>query len=331
MIEIIPGIHQLKIPIPNNPLEYTNTYLLQGDDGYFLIDAGWGDEMAFQALKKQLSEIGVDLKDISQIIITHAHRDHYGLADRLRQLSQAKVSLHHLEKNIIAPRYQNIDEVIHQLDQWFHANGVPADELPTSQAAFAGMSRPPVMALPDISLTGTETISTGIFNLQVLWTPGHSPGHICLYESKQKILLAGDHVLPVVTPNVSLQPNSKTNPLGDFINSLAKVKELDVNLVLPAHEKVFNNLQRRVDEIIQHHEQRSSEMLETMKDGPKTAYQVSTAIIWMPEFGGVRFQNLAPWDKRMAVAETLAHLEAMRVGGRVTKFSRDSIIYYQRE
>ncbi len=327
---MMPGIYQLRIPIPNNPLEYTNTYLLQGDDGYLLIDAGWGDEEAFQALRKQLAEIGVDLKDISQIIVTHAHRDHYGLADRLRQLSRAKISLHHLEKNVIASRYQNIDEVIHQMEQWLNVNGVPANDLPTSQAAFVGMSRPPAMALPDISLSGAETISVGSFSLRVLWTPGHSPGHICLYESSQKILFAGDHVLPTITPNVSLTPQSTTNPLGDFLNSLNVVKQLDVNLVLPAHEHIFPGLQTRVEEIIQHHKHRNSEILETIKAEPKTAYQISAAITWMPQLGGVRFQDLAPWNKRAAVSETLAHLEAMRVDGRVDKSTGDSIIYYQR-
>ncbi len=329
MTEIMPGINQLQIPIPNNSLGCTNSYLVRGDDGYLLIDPGMNTEEAFNSLKRGLSEIGIDFKEISQIIATHAHRDHYGLADRLRQLSQAKISLHHLEKTVIAPRYQNIDEVIHEMDQWFQANGVPANELPTSQTAFVGMSQPPALALPDITLQGEETISTGVFNLQVLWTPGHSPGHICLYEPKQKILFSGDHVLPVITPNVSLMPQSTTNPLGDFLNSLNMVKQLDVNLVLPAHEHLFNNLQTRVEEIIQHHKQRNSEILEAIKTEPKTAYQISTEITWMPELGGVRFKNLAPWEKRMAVSETLAHLKAMRVDGRVDNFPSDSIIYYR--
>ena len=107
------------------------------------------------------------------------------------------------------------------------------------------------------------------------------------------------------------------------------VKQLDVNLVLPAHEHIFTGLQTRVDEIIQHHGQRNSEILETINAEPKTAYQISAEITWMPELGGVRFQNLAPWDKRMAVLEALAHLESMRVDGKVDKFFRDGIIYYQ--
>ena len=329
MTEIIPGVYQLKIPIPNNPLENTNIYLVQGDNEYLLIDAGWNSEQALRSLGKQLAEIGVDFKDISQIVVTHAHFDHYGLAGRLRQLSQAKISLHYLDKNLLIPRYTNIDEFLRQAEQWFRINGVPANELPFAGTSFAGMRRPSTPTLPDMTLQGGETISTGSFNFQVVWTPGHSPGHICLYEPAQKILFAGDHILPVITPNISLQPQSDANPLGDFINSLNTVKQLDANLVLPAHEHTFNNLSARVDEIILHHELRNLEILEAMKTEPKTAYQISTHITWMPTLGGVSFQDLAMMDKRMAVSETLAHLEAMRIDGKVVQASQDSIIYYQ--
>ena len=329
MTDIRPGIYQMRIPIPNNPLGYTNTYLLRGDDGYLLIDTGVNTEEALQSLKKQLAEIGIEPKGIAQIIVTHAHGDHYGLAGQLRQLSQAKISLHYIEKNLIAPRDINTDETLRQTEQWYHSNGVPANELPTPWLAFVGGQRLAAPTLPDITLRGGETISTGVFNLQVLWTPGHSPGHICLYEPDQKIFFSGDHVLPVITPNISLQPQSDLNPLADFLNSLNEVKQLDVNLVLPAHEHLFTDLRTRVEEIIEHHEHRNSEILEAMKTEPKTAYQISTKITWMPELGGVSFQDLASWDKRMAVAETLAHLEAMRVDGRIVKSPRDSIIYYQ--
>lgn len=329
MTEIIPGIYQLRVPIPNNPLGYTNTYLVQGDNECLLIDAGWNSEEAFQSLEKQLAEIGIKFKDISQIIVTHAHPDHYGLVGRLKQLSPAKITLHYLEKDLIHSRYINTDETLRQTEEWFHSNGVPVDQLPTSRISPIGMRRSAAPPSPDITLRGGETISIGVFNLQVVWTPGHSPGHICLYEPGQKILFAGDHILPVITPNISLQPQSTTNPLGDFLNSLNTVKELEVNHVLPAHEHLFTDLPTRVEEIIHHHEQRNSEILEAIKAEPQTAYQISHKITWMPETGGVRFQDLAPWDKRMAMSEILAHLEALRVNGRVEKSTRDSVIYYQ--
>jgi glyoxylase-like metal-dependent hydrolase (beta-lactamase superfamily II) len=328
MTEIEPGIYQLQIPIPNNPLGCTNVYLLKGDKGCTLIDAGWSSREALYSLGNQLTEAGVSFKDISLIIVTHAHFDHYGLADSLKQLSGAKVALHHLDRDLLAPRFTDMDEYLRQTENWFRINGVPTHELP--QSAFIGMRRSAPPAAPDIALHDGEIVPASPFNLQVTWTPGHSPGHICLYETNRKIFFSGDHILPVITPNISLQPNSSSNPLGDFLNSLNKIKPLDVTLVLPAHEHIFTNFRGRIDEIIQHHEQRNSEILGAMSTGAQTAYQISQQITWMPEFGGMRFHDLAPMDKRMAVSETLAHLEAMRIQGSVAQANRDGIIHYQR-
>jgi len=329
MTEILAGIHQLQIPIPNNPLDSTNIYLLQGDNEHLLIDAGWSSEEALQSLREQLDEIDVKFMDISQIIVTHAHFDHYGLASRLRHLCQAKVALHHIDKELLAPMFSDTSEFIRQAQRWFHVHGIPEEELRAPRSAFTGIRSAPALIPPDINLLGGHTISNGAFNLQVVWTPGHSPGHICLYEPSQKILFSGDHVLPIITPNVSLQPNSNDNPLADFINSLDLVKQLDVDLVLPAHEHLFTDLRARVDEIIQHHELRNAEILDAINTEPKTAYQISARITWMPELGGISFQDLAPGDRRMAVSETLAHLAAMRIDGKVVEFRQDDIIYYR--
>ncbi len=330
MTEIRPGIYQFKVPIPDNPLGNTNTYLVRGDGENLLIDTGWNGEEAFQALKRQLNEIGINFTDITRIVVTHAHGDHYGLTGRLKQVSPATISLHYLDKEFLAPRFKNREEFIRQTEQWLKINGVPASELSASWTAFGSGGRLGLPAPPDNTLNDEDTVTIGSFNLKVIWTPGHSPGHICLYEPDQKILFSGDHVLPVITPNVSLQPHSDNNPLGSFLNSLNKVKQLDTRLVLPAHEHIFTDLPARVDEIVQHHRHRNSEILETIKSAPKTAYQISTVITWMPELGGVRFRDLAPWDKRMAVSETLAHLEALRGDGIVAKSHRDGIVYYQR-
>ena len=324
MKEVIPGIYHLQLPIPDSHMGHVNTYLVRGDDGYLLIDTGWNSEEAFNSLKKQLAEIGIDLEDISQIVVTHTHPDHFGLAGRLKQLSQAKIALHYLEK----ARYTDMDEVFLQIEQWLHINGVPVNELPKLQVSLE-MSNFGIPTLPDITLRGGETISTGVFNFQVLWTPGHSPGHISLYEPTQKILISGDHVLPTITPNISLNPLSSNNSLDDYLNSLNTVKQLEVSLVLPGHEQPFTGLQLRIEGLIQHHKQRNAEILKTLKADSKTAYQVSTGITWLSDVNGVSWQELTPWDKRIAVFETLAHLESMRNNGRVDKFFRNSTIYYR--
>lgn len=331
MTEVIPGIYQLQLPLPAKDilLGYVNVYLVQGNSGYLLIDTGWNTEEAFISLNKQLAGIGISLEDIAQIVVTHIHPDHYGLAGRLNHLSHIKLYLHELEKGLIKSRYQDMDNLLQQMGRRLHTNGVPPDELPILQTASVGMAKFVAPTLPDIALRGGETISTGSFSFKVLWMPGHSPGHICLYEPAKKVLISGDHILPTITPNIGLHPQSGDNPLGNYINSLDAARQLDVNLILPGHENPFTGLQPRIDELIKHHRQREMEILETLEAKQKTAYQISNEISWISDINGVSWQSLTPLHKRLAILETLAHLELMRFNGEVDKFAKDSIVYYQ--
>lgn len=329
MEEITSGIYHLPIPLGNSPLGYVNSYLIQTENGGLLIDPGWNTEEAFKSLEKQLAEIGIRLEDISQIVVTHVHPDHYGMAGRLKQISGAKIALHYLEEEYIESRYVNMDGLLEQLARWLAINGVPDGELSSLQTASTGVARFVVPVLPDITLRGGETIAAGSFSFKVLWTPGHSPGHIVLYEPARKIMIAGDHILPGITPNIALHPQSGSNPLGAYLNSLSAVRDLEVDLVLPGHKQPFNNLPARIDEIIRHHQQRGSEIAEMVRGKAKTAYQIATETIWLPNTGGTRWQDLSPLDRRLAVLETLSHLEFIRSGGRVEKFSRDGLVYYR--
>jgi glyoxylase-like metal-dependent hydrolase (beta-lactamase superfamily II) len=328
MTEIIPGIHRLQIPIPDNPLGYTNTYLVRGNNENLLIDPGVNTDEALSSLKKGLSEIGIGFEDVTKILATHFHGDHYGLASRVKKFSQAKTLLHQLDRDFIQLASLDFEKRFQQAEHWLRINGAPNSELPQMQM-LQRISRPTTLPLPDVALQGDETLSIDSFNFKVLWTPGHSPGHISLYEPTREIFFSGDFILPVITPNISRQPQPGLNPLGDYLNSLNKVKDLEVTIVLPGHESPFSDLQKRIKELFEHHERRKSEILETIKSRPKTAYEIAEGVTWMIDFGGVSFQELAYFDKRMAVMETLAHLESMRQDEKITKLTKNDIIHYQ--
>ena len=216
--QIVKGVYQLKVPIPNNPLENTNIYLVQGDKSYTLIDTGWDSETAFNSINRQLAEVGVGFQDISQIIITHAHFDHFALVGRIKELNNAKIFIHRQEQQVLRSRYAVSKEYLDEVLIGFRTNGVPEEMLAAVHGPISGFGKS-VPAQPDVLLSGDETLTSGAFNLKVIWTPGHSPGHICLYEPEHKILFSGDHILRVITPNVSLPPNSTGNPLGEYIKS----------------------------------------------------------------------------------------------------------------
>src|SRR6266700_354318 len=145
---------------------------------------------------------------------------------------------------------------------------------------------------------------------RVIWTPGHSDGHICLFRERDGIFLAADHVLPRITPNVGLYSQyNRPNPRRDSLASLRKVAPLPATLVLPGHGEPFENLAGRVEEIIAHHREREAQILAMLEQRPQHAYQLSEQL-----FGARLKSNEA---KRMAVAEVLSHLEYMRYNGKV--------------
>jgi glyoxylase-like metal-dependent hydrolase (beta-lactamase superfamily II) len=250
------------------------------------------------------------------------------LAGRIKQISGAQISMHRDEKETFRTRYNVPDKFLQEVEKWFTMQGVPDEMLSGVRIPVRGF-REQLPAEPDVLLNGGEVIPCGAFSLQVIHTPGHSPGHICLFEPTLRFLFTGDHILPAITPNVSLIPNSDGNPLGDFINSLLTVKKLDAKVGLPAHGNTFSNVGKRIDEIIKHHEKRNAEILKALKGGEKTPYQLADAITWMPEQGGVKHSSLSPIAKLAAVSETLAHLKAMSVEGKVTSENRDGIVYYK--
>jgi glyoxylase-like metal-dependent hydrolase (beta-lactamase superfamily II) len=329
MNEISPGIYWFKLPIIMEAagLEHVNVYLARGRDGFLLIDSGWNTPDSFAELSRGLRQIGADVKDIAQIVCTHVHPDHYGMAGRIKRLSGATLLMHHIEKGFIAPRYVTMHELLHETDQMLVANGVPHDEMVRLRDATVGLEQFVVPAMPDATLHDGETISTGVFTFRVVWTPGHSSGHICLYEPEKKLLFSGDHILPKITPNISVHPQSIENPLGRYLKSLKETRRLNVALALPGHDEPFTSLVPRIDEIMKHHEERNRLILGMINGGPRTAFQIALDMIWGTR---ARWHELPCFHQRMAIFETLAHLEMMAANGLLDRLPRNGVNYYRR-
>jgi len=327
-MEIIPGIHQLQIPIPDNPLGHLNAYLIEGKNGWLMVDTGWDTPDAFSSLEAGLKSLGLVLSDISRIVITHVHPDHFGLAGKIKHLSpRTELLTHRWEAELIESRYIKVSELQDKMAVMLRRYGVPKTELSKLSSASMPALQFVTVALPDGVLYGGEIIRVGEFDLEIIWTPGHSPGHVCLFEPKNRILFSGDHILPSITPNISYHVQSGDNPLGDYIGALRKLRNLPVDKVLPAHEHVFTDLKGRIDEIIDHHAKRELEIQKVIDGGPLNAYEVSSRIAW--NVSGLAWEQFLPLQKRFAVMETIAHLEFMRWEGKVEKVSKDDLVLFQ--
>jgi len=161
-----------------------------------------------------------------------------------------------------------------------------------------------------VQLDGAELVGMGNHTLRVEWTPGHSPGHVCLHEAPTGLLFAGDHVLPELSPNIGLHPQSTPDPLHDYLQGLKRMAALAPKLVLPAHGRPFSDIAGRVDALVSHHARRLDQILEIVGRQEKSGWQVAVEL-WGPR------ENL--YEKRLALQEGLAHLQALAVEGRVEK------------
>jgi len=322
--KVLDGVYQLKLPLPSSELVYLLSYLVEGRDGYLLVDSGWNTTESFCSLEEQLSRINVNLSDISLVLVTHLHPDHYGLADRIRKESGSKVLMHQKTEEILK-HFKNIKNYFDKMIEWLKINGSPAGELEDWIKASIHLARLFKPARADIFLQDGEIINLGDFQFDVIWVPGHSPDHICLYESSRKILLSGDHILPTITPNVSLQIEDFGNPLKDYLESLKKLCNLKVKKVLPAHEYIFENLEKRISEIEEHHKKRLEEVLNTINT-PKTAYQIAQEIIWTTG----PWNKLQKWEQRAAIFEALAHLVFLKYEGRILEIKQNQTIFFQK-
>jgi len=327
-MEIVSGVHQIKLPFPEGMPGYTNVYVVEGSRGNILVDSGWGNSEVLWAFREGLRENRLKFQDINWVVITHIHGDHYGLASKLKEFCGAEVVMHRVEAGLINSRYKDFAGLLKQIEEELSRNGVPQFELSKLTEASIWMRQFVSPDLPDVMLDDGDRLSNGSFEFEVLRTPGHSPGHICLYEPRKKWLFCGDHVLFKAIPHAGFHPQSGDNPLGDYINSLERLGALKANFIFPGHGPVFNSLKLRAAEILQHHAQRERDIIKAMSSGFRTAYRVATEIPWKLEAGGIAFKDLAPWDRRLAILETIAHLRLLMVEGKVGKIDQGGISLY---
>lgn len=317
--EVASGIYQIYLPLPTRP-SIVNVYLVRGGDEWALIDTGMHSDESITTFKDALAEVGCPLAAVRKIVCTHHHPDHFGTSRTYKELTGAEVYLNPLE----VPRIERMQSSAPSPEAmaFFRAHGVPMPESPDGQPTpgrYFGTLYAPVP--PDHPLNDGDSVYVGPRELQVVWTPGHTPGHCCFYFPADKVLIVGDHLLPKITPHVGVYFTGPDNPLRDFLNSQEKVQTLDVELVLPAHGAVFKDHRHRAKQIIQHHKFRLQEMHDTIKGHARTAYEIAMEVF---DFGSDRpiFHILA------ATFETLAHLHFLLYDGKVRRLEEDGMIKF---
>ncbi|MGI0090094.1 MAG: MBL fold metallo-hydrolase [Nitrososphaerales archaeon] len=319
--EIVEGLYKIRVPIPFRGLGHVFVYLARDDDQNLLVDTGWNDENSYNAIKSGFGELGFESRNLQNILISHAHPDHFGLAGRLKkEAPKAKLLMSQADAQRVLSSAAEPKVLVGEMESFVRMHGTPEEENGLMLEASVQMAQRFVdIPRPDAMLKGMETIKVGnLLEFKVILTPGHTRGNLCLYETRGSgLFFSGDHVLPTITPNISLSPLYPGDPLGDYLRSLEFVKKLSTRKVLPSHEFVFENLPRRVDEIGRHHEERLADVLNALGHGEmKTGYEVSTELHWHSG----HWSMLSPWEKRSALTETLAHLEYLKRKNQIFEF-----------
>ncbi|MFG1704487.1 MBL fold metallo-hydrolase [Nonomuraea sp. M3C6] len=314
---IRPGLWSVPVPIPINPLRYVLVYVLELPGGVAIVDAGWNTDEAYDALVAGLGVAGYAIIDVKGVLVTHIHPDHYGLAGRIREMSGAWIALHPADARLVRERYDDgaIDSLVERERALLARCGVPALTLDELAGASMMIRHMVSMARPDRLVEDGEELGLPGWDLRAVWTPGHSPGHLCFVSPSRRLLFSGDHVLAKITPIVAVHPQSGPNPLADYLDALAAVRKLDVEEVLPAHEYRFLELAERVDYVMAHHDERLAEIERVVGalDGV-TCWAVATRLTWSRPW-----ETIPPFMRRAANNETLAHLVWLEARGRVRK------------
>ena len=309
-----PGLWSLPVPIPASPLRYVLTYAFEVPGGVVVVDPGWNAPESWEALQAGLTAMGATLTDVRGVLVTHLHPDHYGLAGRVREVSGAWVALHPADAALVSERYDQVDDLLERIVAWLREVGAPASELTAMRDASMAMRRVVVVTPPDVLLEDGDRPEVPGWQLVAVHTPGHTPGHLCFYEERTGVLLTGDHVLPRITANVSLHPQSGSDPLGDYLASLERLRKYADSPVLPAHEWRFEGLGERIDTIVAHHEQRLEATAALVAAGAGTVWEVATRLGWSRPW-----EEIHGFMRRAAVGETQAHLVLLEHRGRLER------------
>ena len=307
--EVAEHVHELRLPIPFED-GHVNVFLLPDGSDVDLIDCGMNAPESLDLLREAMNRVAGPGARLRSLLVTHIHPDHYGAAGVLTQEWGAELYLHRLEVPLIHPRYLELDALIDEVHRYLLANGMPEEDAEVMQNASRSFAKSVTTAPVAISLDGAETLELGGRRLRVEWTPGHSPGHVCLFDPEDRLLFAGDQLLPEDTPNIGLHPQSTPNPLDDFLTSLRRLAKLDPRLVLPAHGRPFQKARQRVDELVQFHERRKNKILDLLGDRTVSAWEIALGL-WG------RRSHL--WETRLALQEALAHLQALAEEDRLLK------------
>ncbi|MDR1573956.1 MAG: MBL fold metallo-hydrolase [Clostridiales Family XIII bacterium] len=318
-------IERFKIRLPNNPLKNLNCYVIKGDDRNLLIDTGFHLPESFADLQEGIRALEVDMRR-TDIFLTHCHADHTGNAGRIASASGV-IYASAVDKTLTESFVRDHDALVRYFDACMVRDGFPETERALSLSTNPAAHNNERALFPIVAVPEGHSFDLGGVCLHTISTPGHTPGHMCLYIEEDGILFTGDHVLFDITPNIT-DWRDMEDSLGAYMDSLSKVRSMDVRRALPAHRE-GGDFAARTDALIRHHKARLEETLGVVSntDG-QTCYEVASKMVWRISVSD--WKAFPPAQKFFAVGEARSHLRHLVLKGAIRVCSEGDTEYYFR-
>ena len=317
------NIYRIKIPLPKDLLPYTNSYVLRCKNRNLIIDAGMNIPLCKNAMLQSLKDLDIDLNN-TDFFVTHFHRDHMGLAKEL-VMEESKVFMSKTDFHGMVALEKN-NWFLPDITEFSHMSGFPETDLEQAYRFFEGHKESnPRHEFPVALLDDDDLLAIGDVCFQCIMTPGHSKGHMCLYDPVSEFLFAGDHLLGAISPTIQGRFNEE-NPLKDYFDSLEKIYPIEVKKVLPGHGRPFNNAKARITELQTHHVERTEQILRILTARDANVYTIASLMSW--NIRADSWENYAPLQRFFAMGETISHLNFLTTEGKVRqKIENHQFIY----
>ena len=317
--EIQPNLFRVEVPLPNSPLKFLNSYVIRSSERNLIVDTGLNRKECLDAMHSGLQQLGIELEK-TDFFITHLHADHFGLVSKLAT-STSRVFFNRPERELI-----EASGWWERMVAYAARNGFPESELRAAINSHPGREFASEWVPETSILKDGDEIIAGDYRFRCVSTPGHSLGHTCLYEPNKKILVAGDHILIDITPNIQCWSDDH-DPLQNYLTSLDRVNGLDIGLVLPGHRRLIADHKARIAELKEHHERRLREVLSILRESPRTAFEVASRMTW--DLDCESWEEFPRAQKWFATGEAIAHLRYLQRKGFVVRKDEEKIAMFR--
>jgi glyoxylase-like metal-dependent hydrolase (beta-lactamase superfamily II) len=312
------------VSLPGNPLKSLNSYALIGADRNLLIDTGFNLPESLEDLRAGVEELGLDMGR-TDIFLTHFHADHCGLVPKIAS-ADSVIYMSAADRDLFDDVMNNMEDSWVRVGRRLLNEGYPKDELERTQTANPARKYLPEVTFPSVPIEDGTRLSYGDFHLECVWTPGHTPGHVCLYDKAKGVFFSGDHVLFDITPNITAWV-TLPNSLQHYLNSLLKIRNYPARVTLTGHRENDGVLSERVDQLVAHHKNRLADVEGILENQPGlNGYEVASCMKW--DIRAKNWADFPPGQRWFAVGEALSHLNYLIGQGKVIKTVKNGIHTY---